>query len=60
MRQAVSIPTTPLSAMFNNPALRAAFERAERDGTAPLAVAVDRPRILQGGAAERVRELELA
>jgi hypothetical protein len=56
MAQADSQNTTPLSAMFTDPTLRAAFERAERDGTAPLAVAADRPRILTGGGVA-VREL---
>ena len=37
--------------------LRAAFARAEQDGTAPLAVMVGRPRVLTGGAVERVRKL---
>jgi hypothetical protein len=47
----------PLSSLFTDPMLRAAFARAEQDGTAPLAVMVDRPRVLTGGAAERVLEL---
>jgi hypothetical protein len=47
----------PLSQLFTDPFLRTAFARAEQDGTAPLAVMVDRPRILTGGAAKRVREL---
>jgi hypothetical protein len=49
MAKADSQTTTPLSALFTDPALRAAFWRAERDGTAPLAVTVERPRILTGG-----------
>jgi hypothetical protein len=55
--QAKKHSTTPLSALFTDPFLRTAFARAEQDGTAPLAVTVDRPRILTGGAAVRVREL---
>lgn len=47
----------PLSALFTDPDVRAAFWRAERDGTAPLAVMADRPRTLTGGAAERVLEV---
>jgi hypothetical protein len=41
---------TALSQLFTDPMLRSAFARAERDGTAPLAVVADRPRILTGGA----------
>ena len=54
---ATSNNTTQLSSLFTDPVLRAAFAAAERDGTAPLAVTVDRPRILTGGATERVLEL---
>jgi hypothetical protein len=56
--------------MFRDPFLKAAFERAEDDGTAPEMVEVYigrdkdgalvsavRPRVLDGGAAERVLEL---
>jgi hypothetical protein len=39
--------------MFTDPDVRAAFWRAEQDGTAPVAVTVDRPRILTGGAVRR-------
>ena len=45
-----TLPNTPLSAFFKDPDVRAAFWRAERDGTAPLVVLVDCPRILAGGA----------
>lgn len=50
-----------LSSLFRDAMVREAFERAERDGPAPLAVAADRPRVLDGGgAAERVLVLEVA
>ncbi|WP_375762918.1 hypothetical protein ACE10X_22840 [Bradyrhizobium sp. Pha-3] len=41
--------TVPLYQLFRSPVLRAAFEAAERDGLAPAAVIVDRPRDLDGG-----------
>jgi hypothetical protein len=58
---------TRLSALFSDPRLREAFERAERDDTGCFAV-VDHPPRLDSGAAElltgcgarRVRVLELA
>lgn len=56
MAQADKHLITPLSQLFTDPDVRAAFWRAERDGTAPLAVQTDHPRILTGGAA--VRQLE--
>ena len=48
-----------LSAMFSDPFVRAAFEAAERDGLAPLAVLNDAPPSLNGGEAvsPRVRQL---
>jgi hypothetical protein len=49
-----------LSSMIVDPFVRAAFEAAERDGLAPLAVLVDTPPSLDGGAAavcERETEL---
>jgi hypothetical protein len=48
--------------MFADPFLRAAFGAAEDDGGAPMLVASDRPRALNGGAAEvaPVRTLEMA
>lgn len=61
-----------LSSLIQNPVVREAFERAERDsGTALIhrdfdlddewsGAEIERPRILQGGAAERVSELEYA
>jgi hypothetical protein len=62
-----------LSYLFVDPFLVAAFQAAEADGTAPemvevyigrddtgALVSVVRPRVLDGGAAERVRELEEA
>lgn len=54
--------TLRLSQMFADPFLRAAFGAAEDDGGAPMLVASDRPRALNGGAAEvaPVRTLEMA
>ena len=50
-----------LSHLFQDPFVRAAFEAAERDGLAPLAVLVDTPPSLDGGAAVAFdRETELA
>lgn len=54
---ATSQNSTPLSSLFADPALRAAFRRAERDQGEAFSVPADRPRNLTGGAAERVREL---
>jgi hypothetical protein len=54
----------PLSGLFSDPMLREAFRRAEDDTGTALTVTFanppDRPRLLQGGAAERVREVEFA
>ena len=56
-----------LSLMIRDPIVAAAFKAAEDDGLAPNMVEVDRPRTLDGGAAEvapdtgrRVRALEMA
>ena len=50
-----------LSSMIVDPFVRAAFEAAERDGLAPLAVLVDVPPSLDGGEAVAFdRETELA
>lgn len=49
--------TTSLSQLFTDPRLRAAFSRAERDQGDAFAVPAERPRILTGGAVERVLEL---
>jgi hypothetical protein len=47
--------------MIRDPFVRAAFEAAERDGLAPLAVLVDTPPSLDGGQAVAFdRETELA
>lgn len=51
--------TKPLSQLFTNPALRAAFKAAEDDGLSPSPVTADQPRRSTGGAAVRA-ELELA
>jgi hypothetical protein len=59
-----AIRAIPLSQLFADPFLREVFRRAEDDTGTALTVAFadppDRPRLLQGGAAERVRELEFA
>jgi hypothetical protein len=55
MAQATDINTTNLSALFRDPVVRAAFERAERDNPA-LPVEPVRPTILTGGASERPTE----
>jgi hypothetical protein len=68
MAQANSDPITSrrvkLSQLFVNPFVRDAFRRAEDNGDCNITVTFagppDRPRLLQGGAAERVRELEFA
>jgi hypothetical protein len=61
MSRADSQRTTNLSSLIRDPFVRAAFEAAERDGLAPLAVLVDDPPSLDGGAAVASdRELELA
>ena len=52
---------TVLSSLFRDPFVRAAFEAAERDGLAPLAVLIETPPSLDGGAAVvSDRELEVA
>lgn len=59
MPKADSNHTTRLSSLIRDPFVRAAFEAAERDGSAPSLAVADRPRPLNGGAAVRP-ELELA
>jgi hypothetical protein len=57
MARATSNPITkPLSSLFVDPFLRAAFQAAEDDGLAPALVETDHPRTLDGGAAERMTE----
>jgi hypothetical protein len=50
--------TNPLSTLFRDPYVRAAFEAAERDGLAPALVETDRPRTLDGGAIVRPELVE--
>jgi hypothetical protein len=58
MAQADSNHTTkPLSSLFRDPFLRAAFATAEDDGLAPSLADTDRTPIRDGGAAARVLEL---
>ncbi|MCP1915895.1 hypothetical protein J2R96_008375 [Bradyrhizobium elkanii] len=52
--------TKPLSSLFRDPMLRAAFKAAEDDGLTGELVETDRPRRLDGGAAESFRILETA
>lgn len=60
MARANSHHTTNLSTLFVDPFLRLAFEAAERDGLAPLAVLIDTPPALDGGEAVALdRETEL-
>jgi hypothetical protein len=42
--------------MIRDPFVRHAFERAERDGLAPMAMGIDRPRAFNGGAAAALEE----
>jgi hypothetical protein len=61
MARANTYHTTNLSTLFVDPFLRSAFEAAERDGLAPLAVLIDTPPSLDGGEAVALdRETELA
>jgi hypothetical protein len=46
-----------ISLMIRDPFVAAAFKAAEDDGLAPSHVRVDRPRTLNGGAAEPVLEM---
>lgn len=58
MAQAANQSTTkPLSSLFRDPVLRAAFRAAEDDGLAP--VDIGRPKTLRGGDAALL-ELEAA
>jgi hypothetical protein len=60
MARADTHNSTNLSSLIRDPFVRAAFEAAERDGLAPLAVLIDTPPSLDGGAVAAVdRELEL-
>jgi hypothetical protein len=51
---------TRISSLIQDPIVRAAFQRAERDYGQTFAIPNDRPKVLIGGAAERVREFEVA
>ena len=43
-----------LSSLFNDPAVRAAFERAERDNGCALVVTAPKSPVLAGGAAKQL------
>ena len=61
MSRADAPHTTNLSSLIRDPFVRAAFEAAERDGLAPLAVLTGTPPSLNGGQAVAFdRETELA
>jgi hypothetical protein len=51
MARADAHHTTNLSSLIRDPFVRAAFQAAERDGLAPLAVLNEVPPSLDGGAA---------
>jgi hypothetical protein len=72
MAQAKRVPSTPrkpasefliqvnrlqISLMIRDPYVARAFRAAEDDGLAPSMAEVDRPRALNGGAAEPVLEM---
>jgi hypothetical protein len=50
----ITVNRLQISLMIRDPFVAAAFRAAEQDGLAPDLVEVDRPRYLDGGAAERV------
>ena len=61
MSRADAHHTTNLSSLIRDPFIRAAFEAAERDGLAPLAVLAETPPLFDGGAVVTIeRETELA
>jgi hypothetical protein len=51
---------TGLSSLIRDPIVRAAFQRAERDYGQSFAIPNDRPKVLVGDAAERVRDRAVA
>ena len=53
----ITVNRLQISLMIRDPFVAAAFKAAEDDGLAPDLVMIDRPRTLNGGAAERVLEL---
>jgi hypothetical protein len=53
----IAVNRLQISLMIRDPFVAAAFKAAEDDGLAPDLVMIDRPRTLNGGAAERVLEL---
>lgn len=53
----VQVNRLQISLMIRDPFVAAAFRRAEDDGLAPALIDVDHPKVIDGGAAERVLEL---
>jgi len=53
----ITVNRLQISLMIRDPFVAAAFRRSEDDGLAPSLVKVDRPRTLNGGAAEAVLEM---
>lgn len=51
LRSALRVHATPLSSMFSDPMVRAAFQSAERDNGAAFAIPAPKPPVLAGGAA---------
>lgn len=52
-----SVARIHLSHLFQDPFVAAAFKAAEDEGLAPSMALIDRPNMLNGGAAERVLDL---
>lgn len=55
-RNTVNAGQVRLSSLFTNPALKAAFERAERDNGAALAGPAPKAPVLAGGAARALED----
>jgi hypothetical protein len=52
----ITVNRLQLSLMIRDPFVAAAFKSAEDDGLAPSFVAIENPKTLDGGVAERVLE----
>jgi hypothetical protein len=53
----IAVNRLQISLMIRDPYVARAFRAAEEDGLAPSLVNIDRPRMLNGGAAEPVLEI---